>query len=91
MGNPALYCSALGIYSSQNFIRVTMAGLLGSMGVGLLGSSLVPADVFLPNLADDSPTAVDVSVVHPQRLRKKVARAHALQPWKERASVAART
>ena len=52
-------------------IRDTLATSLRSLGfpcrteVRLPGTELVPADIFIPTLAEDSPTAVDVSVVHP--------------------------
>jgi hypothetical protein len=71
MGDHALCCSSMGTYTRHNFLRDALATELCSLGfpnrteVCLPGSTLVPADIFIPHLAEDSPTAVDVSVVHP--------------------------
>jgi len=71
LGDHSLCCTALGIYTRHNAVRDVLASSLNSLGfscrteVQLPGTSLVPADIFIPRLAEDSPTAVDVSVVHP--------------------------
>jgi hypothetical protein len=71
MGDHTLCCTASGLYGRHNLLRDTLASDLRTMGfpcrteVALPGTELVPADIFLPTLAEDSPTAVDVSVVHP--------------------------
>jgi hypothetical protein len=71
MGDHALCCTSLGIYTRHNCLRDTLATELCSLGfpcrteVCLPGTSQVPADIFLPHIGEDSPTAVDVSVVHP--------------------------
>ena len=69
-GDHALSCSGSGLYKRHNVIRDTIAVIATSMGLAcrteepLPGSSIVPADVFLPAFTD-TPTAVDVFVVHP--------------------------
>jgi hypothetical protein len=71
MGDHSLCCTASGLYGRHNYIRDTLASALRSMNfpcrteVALPGTELVPADIFVPTLAEDSPTAIDVSVVHP--------------------------
>jgi hypothetical protein len=71
MGDHTLCCTASGLYGRHNHIRDALATALRVMGfpcrteVALPGTELVPADIFLPTLADGSPTAIDVSVVHP--------------------------
>ena len=60
----------MGTYKRHNTMRdafadlATSAGLQCRTSVGLPGTNLVPADIFLPSFSD-VPTAVDVSVVHP--------------------------
>jgi len=67
-GDHALSCSAMGMYTRHNTLRDAMVDLASSVGlqcrtsVGLPGTNLVPADLFLPS--SDVPTAVHVSVVH---------------------------
>ena len=69
-GDHALSCTAMGLYRRHNTLRdafvdiATSAGLACRTSVGLPGTNLVPADLFLPTFSD-APTAVDVSVVHP--------------------------
>ena len=69
-GDHALSCPAMGMYKRHNSIRdafvnlATSAGLQCRTSVGLPGTNLVPADLYLPAFSD-VPTAVDVSVVHP--------------------------
>ena len=71
MGDHVLCCTSSGIYARHNVLRDTLATGLRFMGfpcrteVRLPGTELVPADIFLPTFAEASPTAVDVSVVHP--------------------------
>jgi hypothetical protein len=85
MGDHALCCTSMGIYTRHNCLRDTLATELCSLGfpcrteVCLPGTSQVPADIFLPHVGEDSHTAVDVSVVHP------------LQPSASKATVTAGT
>ena len=69
-GDHALSCTAMGLYKRHITVRdalvtlATTAGLQCRTSIGLPGTNLVPADIFLPSFSD-VPTAVDVSVVHP--------------------------
>ena len=71
MGDHALSCAATRLYARHNYIRDTLASILCNLGfpcrteVCLPGTDIVPADIFIPSIAEGSPTAVDVSVVHP--------------------------
>ena len=75
LGDHALCCTSSGLYGRHNHVRDTLAAALCSMGfpcrteVRLPGTELIPADIFIPVLAEDSPTAVDISVVHPLPVR----------------------
>ena len=70
-GDHALSCTSMGLYARHNVLRDTLATCCLSAGfpcrteVQLPGTALVPADIFLPTLFNDAPTAVDVAVVHP--------------------------
>ena len=69
-GDHALSCASMGMYKRHNTMRdvfvdlANAAGLQCRTSVGLPGTNLVPADLFLPAFSD-VPAAVDVSVVHP--------------------------
>ena len=61
----------MGVYARHNVLRQTLADLVTRAGftcqleVALPGSSLIPADVFVPTFVDGFPAAFDVSVTHP--------------------------
>ena len=75
-GDHALSCHKTGIYARHNALRDQMAAALGDLGLGVKTEVTVPqflptpdadrrpADIHVTGL-DATPTAVDISIVHP--------------------------
>jgi hypothetical protein len=73
-GDHALACASCGLYARHNRLRDALAAELVTAGivvrteVPLPGASTRPADILVADPDDATPTAVDVSMVHPLQL-----------------------